>query len=84
MKNPIFKYAVAAALTGALVVAAATPSDARHARRAVVVVAPVVTPGFGGTSSGSYYSRIYNPRFGYVPELGYSNAVSFRIYPYSD
>jgi len=24
------------------------------------------------------------PRFGYVPELGYSNAVFFRLYPYSN
>jgi hypothetical protein len=81
----ILKYAAAVALTGALVVAMATPSDARRARRAVVVPTPVViTPGFGGTSSGCYYSQVCNPRFGYVAELGYSNAVSFRIYPHSD
>ena len=36
------------------------------------------------TSGGGYYSSIVNPRFGYVPELGYSNGVFFRIYPYSD
>lgn len=36
------------------------------------------------TSGGGYYSSIVNPRFGYVPELGYSNAVLFRIYPHSD
>ncbi len=39
---------------------------------------PVVTGG------GGYYSSIVNPRFGYVPELGYSNGVFFRIYPHSD
>lgn len=39
---------------------------------------PVVTGG------GGYYSSVVNPRFGYVPELGYSNSVFFRIYPYSD
>lgn len=36
------------------------------------------------TSGGGYYSSIVNPRFGYVPELGYSNALLFRIYPQSD
>ena len=35
-----------------------------------------------GANPGSYYSSVYNPRFGYVPELGYSNA--FRNYPLSD
>jgi hypothetical protein len=40
--------------------------------------APAVTGG------GGYYSSIVNPRFGYVPELGYSNGVFFRIYPHSD
>jgi hypothetical protein len=39
---------------------------------------PVVTGG------GGYYSSVVNPRFGYVPEFGYSNGVFFRIYPHSD
>ena len=39
---------------------------------------PVVTGG------GGYYSSIVNPRFGYMPEFGYSNGVFFRIYPHSD
>jgi hypothetical protein len=43
-----------------------------------------VAPAFSGASGGGYYSSITNPRFGYVPELGYSNALSFRIYPNSD
>ena len=84
----ILKYAAAAALTGVLVVAATMPSEARHhqrkAKAAPVAVVVQPTPGFTGAISGSYYSSVYNPRFGYVPELGYSNAVSFRIYPLSD
>jgi hypothetical protein len=40
--------------------------------------APVATGG------GGYYSSIVNPRFGYVPEFGYSNGVFFRMYPHSD
>ena len=42
------------------------------------------TPGPVVTGGGGYYSSVVNPRFGYVPELGYSNGVFFRIYPYSD
>lgn len=49
---------------------AATPAPA--------TATPVVTGG------GGYYSSVVNPRFGYVPELGYSNGVFFRIYPHSD
>ena len=41
--------------------------------------APAVT-----ASDGGYYSSAVNPRFGYVPELGYSTAVDFKIYPRSD
>jgi hypothetical protein len=42
------------------------------------------TSGPAVTGGGGYYSSIVNPRFGYVPELGYSNGVFFRIYPHSD
>ena len=41
--------------------------------------APAVT-----VSGGGYYSSVVNPRFGYVPELGYSTAVDSKIYPRSD
>ena len=41
------------------------------------------TPAVTGFNGG-YYSSAVNPRFGYVPELGYSNAVDFKIYPHSD
>ena len=85
----LLKFAGAVALTGALAIAAATPGQARHARHKVAVATntvPAVTAYSGSCCAyiGSYYSRVYNPRFGYVPELGYSNAVSFRIYPQSD
>jgi hypothetical protein len=43
-----------------------------------------VPPALSGASGGGYYSSITNPRFGYVPEFGYSDAVSYRIYPHSD
>lgn len=44
---------------------------------------PPSTPAVTGFNGG-YYSSAVNPTFGYVPELGYSNAVDFKIYPHSD
>ena len=44
---------------------------------------PSTTPTASGFNGG-YYSSAVNPTFGYVPELGYSNAVDFKIYPHSD
>ena len=41
------------------------------------------TPAVTGFNGG-YYSSAVNTTFGYVPELGYSNAVDFKIYPHSD
>ena len=55
---------------------AATPAPGSTA--APAESGPVITGG------GGYYSSTANPRFGYVPELGYSNSVFFRIYPHSD
>lgn len=46
-----------------------------EAAPATVVTESVATPNCG------YYSRICNPRYGYEPEFGYSNALMFRIYP---
>jgi len=43
----------------------------------------VVAPVSQGASSGGYYSSINNPRYGYVPELGYSNSLFFGVYPRS-
>ncbi len=45
-----------------------------------VITSEVVTT---ETSCG-YYSRVCNPRYGYQPEFGYSNALMFRIFPQSD
>ncbi len=81
----IVKFAGAAVLTGAIALTAATPTQAAQARHKAAVAKPAAPTYYNSTAySGSYYSRLYNPRFGYVPELGYSNAVSFRIYPHSD
>ena len=73
-------------VAGLVAIAVATPSYARHKRHHVVVVTPVVVekPGIYPSGPGGYYSSVYDPRFGYVPELGYSNAVMFTVYPRSD
>jgi len=44
---------------------------------------PSPTPTVSGFNGG-YYSSAVNPTFGYVPEIGYSNSVDFKIYPHSD
>jgi hypothetical protein len=59
-------------------------SAAKPGKASVGGVAPAQAPALSGASGGGYYSSITNPRFGYVPELGYSNAVFYRIYPHSD
>jgi hypothetical protein len=62
------------------------PSGAKPAKKGDSAGAPSSGPVASPppTSGGGYYSSIVNPRFGYVPELGYSNGVFFRIYPQSD
>lgn len=63
------------------------PSGAKPAKKGESGAAPSSGTAVSSpppTSGGGYYSSIVNPRFGYVPELGYSNAVMFRIYPHSD
>ncbi len=83
----IVRCAAAAALIGALGVAA-TPGDARTVRHpdrtaaaayaaepaaAPAPAAPVLVPVVGG----GYYSNLTNPRWGYCPMFGYSNALFF-------
>ena len=67
-----------------------------HGHVRAVVVAPRIpplsvpavsaNPGSYAVSAnpGSYYAGDVNPRFGDVPELGYSNALFFRVYPRTD
>src|SRR5450759_1176905 len=73
----IFKYAAAVVLTGALAVAAATPSEARNGRHAAagigfvagaLVGAAVVNSGYYG---GAGY---YGPGYGYESDYAYEAA----------
>lgn len=74
------KYAVAAAVTGALAFAAVTPSEARDGRNAAAAV------GFGAgalagaaiaSSANGYYGEpgyVYGPGYGYEPSYAYEPA----------
>jgi hypothetical protein len=81
----IFKYAAAIALTGALAVAAATPSEARHGRNAAAGIGFVAgaligsaivnngyygEPGYYDQGSYGYGAGAYEP-YAYEPAPGY-------------
>jgi hypothetical protein len=69
--NSILKYTAAAALTGALAVAAATPGQARDGRNAAAAIGfgagALVGAAAANAASDSYYAgpRYYGPGYGY-------------------
>ena len=66
--NTIFKYATAAALTGAIALAAATPSEARNGRNATAIGF-----GVGAIAGAAIASSAYsNGYYGYYGEPGYA------------
>lgn len=73
--NTVLKYAAAAALTGALAVAAATPGEARGGRNAAAAIGfgagALIGAAAASAASNSYY---YGPSYyepGYAYEPGY-------------
>ena len=46
--------------------------------------ATVTTETVVATPSCGYYSTVCNPRYGSVPEFGYSDALTFKLYPRAD
>ena len=70
----IFKYAAAVALTGALAVAAATPSEARHGRNAAAGIGFVAGALVGAAvvNNGYYGGAGYGYAPGYYAEPGYA------------
>ena len=66
--NTIFKCATAAALTGAIALAAATPSEARNGRNAAAIGFGVGAIA-GAAIAGSAYNNGY---YGYYGEPGYA------------
>ena len=87
----IFKYASVAALTGALALAAASPSEARGGRNAAAI-------GFGvGAVAGAviassaynncYYGYYGDPGYAYAPAYAYAPGYAYGSYaydPYAD
>jgi len=71
--NAIFKYATAAALTGAIDLAAATPSEARNGRNAAAIGF-----GVGAIAGAAIASSAYNNGYyGYYGEPGYAYAPGY-------
>ena len=74
--NTIIRYATAAALTGALALAAATPSEARNGRNAAAIGFGVGAVA-GAAIAGSAYSNGYYGEpgyaYGYAPGYAYDS-----------
>jgi hypothetical protein len=82
----IFKFATTVALTGALALAAASPSEARNGRNAAAI-------GFGvGALAGAaiassaynngYYGYYADPGYAYAPGYAYDTAPVYDSYAY--
>ena len=74
----ILKYAAAVALTGALAVAAATPSEARHGRNAAAGIGFVAGALIGSAIVGAN-NGYYEPSYGYAP--GYYAEPAYAYEP---
>ena len=73
--KPIFKYAVAATLAGALALAVVSPSEARDGRNAAAAI------GFGaGALFGAAVASSYNDGYYYGPGYAYDSGPAY----YSD
>ena len=83
--NTIFKYATAAALTGALALAAASPSEARNGRNAAAIGLGVGAVA-GAVIAGSAYNNGYygDPgyAYGYAPGYAYAPSYGYDSYAY--
>ena len=77
--NTIIRYATAAALTGALALAAATPSEARNGRNAAAIGFGVGAVA-GAVIAGSAYNNGY---YGYYGDPGYAYAPGYAYDSYA-
>lgn len=78
------KYATALALTGALAVAAATPSQARHWHNGAAIGVGIAAgalagAAIAGANSGYYYGPDYGPDYAYDP--GYAGDYAYEPAP---
>lgn len=77
--NAIIKYGAAVALTGALALAAVTPSEARGGRNA----AAAIGFGVGAVAGAAVASSAYNGGYyGYYDEPGYAYAPGYAYESY--
>src|SRR5690242_1845846 len=79
----LMKYTAAVALTGALALAAATPSEARNGRNAAAIGFGVGAIAGAAVASSAYnggYYGYYEPGYAYVPDYGYD---SYAYDPYA-
>ena len=83
----IIKYAAAAALTGALALAAVTPGQARNGRNAAIIggfaAGAVVGAAASAANDGYYYNDGYynGPGPGYAYEPGYVDDGAYAYEP---
>jgi hypothetical protein len=89
------KYTAAVALTGAMALAAATPSEARHGRNAAAIgfgVGAVAGAAIASSAyNGGYYGYYDEPAYAYAPGYAYDSygydgyayapAPAYRYYP---
>ena len=82
----IFKHAAAATLAGAIAVAAATPSEARHGRNAAAIgfgVGALAGAAVAGSAynNGYYYGYDYAPGYAYGPGYAYDDYDAYAYEP---
>ena len=95
MKTTLIKYTAAVALTGAIALAAATPSEARNGRNAAAIgfgVGAVAGAAIASSAyNGGYYGYYSEPAYAYSPGYvyepygydgyAYAPAPRYRYYP---
>ncbi|HEY7229825.1 MAG TPA: hypothetical protein VH558_05580 [Pseudolabrys sp.] len=83
--NTFIKYTAAVALTGALALAAATPSEARHGRNAAAIgfgVGALAGAAIAGSAYNGGYYGYYEPGYAYAPGYAYDAYDPYDSYGY--
>ena len=83
----ILKYASIVALTGAVALAAATPSEARHGRNAAAIGFGVGALAGAAIASSAYTNGYYGyydePGYAYAPDYAYESGPVYGSYGYA-
>jgi hypothetical protein len=80
----ILKYAATVALTGALALAAAAPSEARNGRNAAAIGYGVGALAGAAIASSAYNNGYYygDPGYAYAPGYAYDDGYTYNSYAY--